>query len=203
MIGVINYKAGNAPSVLNALKKIDIPCNSVSSSQEIENLTGLILPGVGSAKATMDSLSEMGLIEVMEKKILCERIPFLGICIGIQILFKHSEEENTDCLGWIAGNVKRFSDEKVRVPHIGWNQVLFLQEHPVILGLRNSEYLYFVNSFYPVPRDEKIALGKTEYDVDFCSMLAHDNIIATQFHVEKSGIVGLKILQNFASIASN
>lgn len=201
MIGVIDYKAGNAPSVLNALQILKIPSSLVSSPADIEKSMGLILPGVGSAKATMESLKEMGCLETIEKKVLREGIPFLGICIGLQVLFEHSEEGDTDCLGWLPGTVKRFPENLVRVPQIGWNETRFVKSHPVLSGLNSSEYFYFVNSYYVIPRDDGHILAKTHYGVEFCSMIAHKNIFASQFHIEKSGATGLKLLLNFARLA--
>lgn len=116
MVSIINYKAGNAPSVSNALRHLNIPCRLISTPDQLGNSDKLVLPGVGSAKATMDSLREMHLIEVLEKKVLSEKTPFLGICIGHQILFDHSEEGNTRCLGWLKGKVVKFDKTKVRVP---------------------------------------------------------------------------------------
>lgn len=200
MVSIINYKAGNAPSVLNALRYLNIPCRLVSTRDQLEKSEKLILPGVGSAKATMDSLREMYLIEVLEKKVLSEKTPFLGICIGHQILFDHSEEGNTRCLGWLKGKVVKFDKKKVRVPHIGWNEVKFNKKHQLISGLGNSEFFYFVNSYYVVPDNEEIVFGQTQYGVDFCSALLWRNIVSTQFHVEKSGPVGLRLLKNFAEM---
>ena len=201
MIGVIDYKAGNAPSVLNALQKLNIPSSLVSTPDEIKKSKGVILPGVGSAQATMDSLRELNIIEVLEDKVLKGNTPFLGICIGLQVLFEYSEEGNAKCLGWFSGYVKKFNTQKVRVPQIGWNEVSFLRKHPILTSVDASEFFYFVNSYYVVPNDENIILGKTVYDVDFCSMIAHKNIFATQFHVEKSGEAGLTLLRNFANIS--
>jgi len=155
---------------------------------------------VGSAKATVDSLREMGLIEVLEKKVLSKKTPFLGICIGHQILFDYSEEGNTRCLGWLKGKVVKFDRKKVRVPHIGWNEVKFNKKHQLISGLQNSEFFYFVNSYYVVPDNEEIVFGQTHYEVEFCSTLVWKNIVSTQFHVEKSGPVGLRLLKNFAEL---
>lgn len=201
MIGVIDYKAGNAPSVLNALQKLNIASSLLSSPEDISRAAGLILPGVGSARATMESLREMGCLGVLEEKVLKDGVPFLGICIGLQVLFDYSEEGDTECLGWIPGTVRRFPDEKVRVPQIGWNEVKFTKNHSVLTGLNNSEYFYFVNSYYVIPEMEEVMLAKTEYGIEFCSMIAHKNIYAAQFHIEKSGAVGLKLLKNFALIA--
>lgn len=200
MVSIINYKAGNAPSVSNALRYLNIPCRFVSSPDQLEKSEKLILPGVGSAKATMNSLKEMDLIDVLQKKVLHERIPFLGICIGHQILFDYSEEGNIKCLGWLKGKVVRFDKKKVRVPHIGWNEVKFKKKHQLISGLQNSEFFYFVNSYYVVPDNKEIVFGQTQYGVDFCSALLWRNIVSTQFHVEKSGPIGLSLLKNFAEL---
>lgn len=200
VISIINYKAGNAPSVSNALRYLNIPCRFVSTPGQLEKSQKLILPGVGSAKATMNSLGEMDLIGVLKKKVLNEKTPFLGICIGHQILFDHSEEGNTGCLGWLKGKVVKFDKKKVRVPHIGWNEVKFSKKHRLISGLQDSEFFYFVNSYYVVPDNKEIVFGETKYGVDFCSALLWRNILSTQFHVEKSGPVGLRLLKNFAEM---
>jgi glutamine amidotransferase len=203
MIGVIDYRAGNAPSVLNALERIGVPSLLVSSKDEIDEVHGIILPGVGSALGTMESLEEMGCLDVISKKVLQDGVPFLGICIGLQVLFEHSEEGDTKCLGWIPGVVKKFSQDMVRVPQIGWNEAEFTREHPILSGLGKREFFYFVNSYYVIPKDENMVLAKTEYGVEFCSMITHKNIFAAQFHTEKSGAVGLKLLKNFAMIAGD
>ena len=149
----------------------------------------------------MESITALGLRNALEQRTLGEGVPFLGICIGLQILFEHSAEEDTSCLGWIPGQALSFPRDKVRVPHIGWNEVGFTHEHPILNGLGKKEFFYFVNSFYVVPNDCRVILGKTEYGVDFCSMLEYGNIFATQFHVEKSGVVGLHLLKNFLLLA--
>jgi len=200
MIGVIDYKTGNAPSVLNALNKLNIDSKLISSSEELKLCSAVILPGVGSAKATIKSLNELNLIKELENKVLHEEMPFLGICIGLQILFEHSGEGDTKCLGWFKGYVRKLPQEMVRVPHIGWNEAEFIKDHPVLSGLKKTDFFYFVNSYYAIPENNDIILAKTTYGINFCSMIADKNIVATQFHLEKSGPVGLKILKNFASI---
>ena len=201
MIGVIEYKAGNAPSVLNSLHKLNDPAELISSPRDISTVKGIILPGVGSAGATMDSLRKMGFLDVLEEKVLNDGVPFLGICIGLQILFDHSEEGDTECLGWIPGNVRRFPEDKVRVPQIGWNEVKFIRNHAVISGLNESEFFYFVNSYYVTSANEEVVLARTQYGVDFCSMISYKNIFGAQFHIEKSGVMGLRLLKNFSMIA--
>jgi glutamine amidotransferase len=200
MIGVIDYKAGNAPSVLNALEMLGIPAQFVSTPEGVARAAGLILPGVGSAAATMDSLRELRLVEALRRRVLEEKVPFMGICVGLQVLFQWSEEGDTQCLGWLPGKVRRFPDT-VRVPQIGWNEVRFTRESPVLKGLGQSEFFYFVNSYYVEPADGALALGVTEYQQEFCSMVNRENIYATQFHIEKSGAPGLQILKNFAGEA--
>jgi len=197
VIDVVDYRAGNSPSVIYALEKLELPCRLVSKPEEVLESERLILPGVGAARATLDSLTESGLVEPLTQRVRRDRIPFLGICIGLQVLFEHSEEEDTECLGWITGTVRRFPDSD-RVPQIGWNEVRFSRSHPVRDGLPDAGHFYFVNSYYAAPVDEAAILGRTEYGLDFCSVVAHENVVATQFHAEKSGPLGLQILANFA-----
>ncbi len=199
MIGIIDYKAGNGPSVYNACRAKNIDCILTSSKEELKKVSHIILPGVGSAGATMDSLKELDLIETLENHALVEKKPFLGICVGLQVLFEHSEEDNATCLGWLSGDVVRFDEGKVRVPQIGWNSAEFLKELPILEGLSKTEYFYFVNSYHIRPKED-IALAVTTYGESFVSMIAKDNIFASQFHIEKSGEIGLKLLENFSKL---
>ncbi len=198
MIDVIDYRAGNSPSVIYALERLGLPCRLVAKPEEIAESERLVLPGVGAAAATLDSLRESDLLDALTQRVQVEGVPFLGICIGLQVLFEHSEEGNTPCLGWLPGTVRRFADT-LRVPQIGWNEVRFTRSHPVTAGLPEHGHFYFVNSYYADPRDPADALGRTEYGVEFCSVVARDNIIATQFHAEKSGRLGLQLLTDFAA----
>jgi imidazole glycerol-phosphate synthase subunit HisH len=198
MIGVIDYRAGNAPSVMYALDRLGLDARLVATPADLDDVDRVILPGVGAALATIASLKESELLEPLRKRVLDDRVPFLGICIGMQILFERSEEGPADCLGWIPGRVQRFPDTD-RVPQIGWNAVRFNRPHPVTASLPESTYCYFVNSYYAVPANDEDVLGVTEYGVGFCSVVARDNVIATQFHAEKSGELGLRILSGFAA----
>jgi glutamine amidotransferase len=198
MIDVIDYRAGNAPSVLYALEHLGLPARLVSKPEEIAASARIVLPGVGSAGATMASLEELSLVKPLRARVLQDHVPFLGICIGLQVLFERSEEGDVATLGWLRGTVRRFPPTQ-RVPQIGWNGVRVQRPHPLWRGLPETAHCYFVNSYYAVPADDGDTLGVTDYGVEFTSMVARDSIAATQFHAEKSGRLGLTILTNFAS----
>jgi glutamine amidotransferase len=198
MLGVIDYRAGNAPSVGYALDRLGTSHRLVSKPEEVETADRLVLPGVGAARATLDSLEESGLVEPLTRQVRQRGVPFLGICIGLQVLFERSEEADTPGLGWLAGDVRRFPATE-RVPQIGWNQVRILRPHPVTAQFPDGGYCYFVNSYYAAPSDPGDVLGETEYGVEFCSVVARDNVVATQFHAEKSGALGLALLDAFST----
>jgi imidazole glycerol-phosphate synthase subunit HisH len=197
VIDVVDYRAGNSPSVIYALEKLGLACRLVAKPEEVLESERLILPGVGAARATLDSLTASGLVEPLTTRVQREGAPFLGICVGLQVLFDYSEEDDTPCLGWLPGKVRRFPDT-ARVPQIGWNEVRFDREHPLRDGLPDAGHFYFVNSYYADPVSDDVVLGRTDYGSEFCSIVAHDNVVATQFHAEKSGPLGLRILANFA-----
>ncbi len=198
MIGVIDYRAGNAPSVMYALSRLGLDARLITAPDELAPVDRLILPGVGAARATLASLAESDLLDPLRGRVLDDKVPFLGICIGLQVLFERSAEGDADGLGWLKGEVRRFPDTN-RVPQIGWNAVRFRREHPVVAGLPDPTHCYFVNSYYAAPADEDDVLGTTEYGVEFCSVVARENIVATQFHAEKSGELGLRLLRGFAA----
>jgi glutamine amidotransferase len=203
MISVVDYRAGNAPSVLYALEHLGLPARLVDRADEIATAERIILPGVGAARATIDSLVEQDLVGALTDRVRGDGMPFLGICIGLQVLFDHSEEGDTDCLGWVPGRVRRFPDTG-RVPQIGWNRVRFTRNHPLTAhlgkgGTPDEGHFYFVNSYYCDPADPVDALGLTDYTVEFCSVVARDNVVATQFHAEKSGPLGLSLLRAFST----
>ncbi len=198
MIGVVDYRAGNAPSVMYALESLALDARLVTTGGDLDGVDRIILPGVGAARATLDSLAESGLLEPLTVRVRGDRLPFLGICIGLQVLFEHSEEGDAAGLGWIRGSVRRFPDTD-RVPQIGWNEVRVVREHPVTDGFPADGHCYFVNSYFADPSDPADVLGTTDYGPTFASIVARENIVATQFHAEKSGRLGLGILANFAA----
>ena len=197
MIAIIDYRAGNAPSVRNAVRYLGFQAALTSLPRDLENATHIILPGVGSARATMDSLREMGMIPALEAAVLEKKIFFLGICVGMQILFGHSEEENTDCLGWLGGRVVKFDVSSVRVPQMGWNEVT-LSQSPACGA--HTDYFYFVNSYYAVPENPLDVWGMSEYGAPFTAAVRRENIYGAQFHAEKSGEAGLALLKGFLSL---
>jgi len=194
MIKIIDYKAGNAPSVMHAINRLGHNAVFARHGDELADATHILLPGVGSAGATMESLRELNMIGTLEDAVFKRKIFFLGICVGMQILFQHSEEDNADCLGWLKGKVIKFDSSKVRVPQMGWNKVNFT-ESPV--NDAREDYFYFVNSYHAKPEDVEDLWGTADYNGQFAAAVHRDNIYATQFHVEKSGEAGLAILNGF------
>ncbi len=180
-----------------ALARLGLDATLVSRPEDLAAVDRVILPGVGAAAATVASLESGGLVPALRARVLEDQVPFLGICIGLQVIFERSEEGPAECLGWLPGVVRRFPDSD-RVPQIGWNRVDPTRAHPLTNGLPADPYCYFVNSYYAVPADSHAVLGTTDYSTTFCSMVAAGNIAATQFHAEKSGEVGLALLANFA-----
>ena len=203
MIVVIDYKAGNLYNVGNALKFLKVDFTVSGDPDVVSQADRVILPGVGSARAAMESLAEQGLVEVLQGL----RVPFLGICLGLQLLFEVSEEDNTPCLGLLPGTVRRFDSSQIKVPHIGWNQVSGLDvssQPPSILleGIPGESFFYFVHSYF-APLESPFALGKTDYGSWFGSVAARENFYGVQFHRERSGEIGLKVLQNFLEVQSS
>ncbi len=201
---MINYQTGNAQSVLVALHHLGHDARLVATPEEAEGVDRFVLPGVGAADVTMTSLRERGWIEHLEQRVRREGAPFLGVCVGLQVLFEHSSEGDVDGLGWLRGEIVEFRREDLRVPHMGWNAVRpTASAHPFARALPPSASFYFVNSYHAVPADERDVAGVTEYGQDFASVVARGNVMATQFHVEKSGPVGLALLSRFARLTAS
>ena len=198
---VVDYGAGNLHSVSRAVVNAGTRPLVTSNPAYVEDAEALIVPGVGAAADTMANLRRSGFVEPIREYIASGR-PFLGVCMGQQALFDVSEEGGEhECLGILPGRVVRFSSG-LKVPHMGWNQVQIVRPHPIFEGIADGSYFYFVHSYYPQPQSEDVVIGRTEYGVTFGSVIARDNIVATQFHPEKSGEAGLRMYANFLKIAA-
>ena len=199
MIAIVDYKAGNLTSVKRALDHLGIQGCITADPQEVRRAERIIFPGVGHAGSAMAVLRERGLDQALREAF--ERgTPILGTCVGAQISLSHSEEGDTACLGLIAGECARFrlADAALKIPHMGWNEVHFVKPHPVLKGIPDGAEFYFVHSYYLRPNDDACVYGTCEYEINFPAIVGQRNLIATQFHSEKSGPVGLAILRNFA-----
>ena len=179
---------------MHAVSHLGYKAAFARNPDDLAGATHILLPGVGSAKATMESLAEMDLLDVMEESVLQKKTFFLGICVGLQILFDHSEEGDARCLGWLKGSVVKFDVSKVRVPQMGWNEVNFIK-NPFDAG--QGAFFYFVNSYYAKPDDPSDVWGTADYNGPFAAAVCKDNIYAAQFHIEKSGRAGLALLNSF------
>lgn len=202
MIAIVDYKAGNLTSVAHALEHLGHRCEITDRPERLRQAERIILPGVGAAGATMEQLRGLGLDVVLRREIIGARKPFLGICIGIQVLLERSEEDETDCLGLVPGEVRRFptvtpNGAQLKVPQIGWNRVYQTRPHPIFAGIPDGAHFYFVNSYYPALEEPEAAIATCEYGISFTAALGRDNLIATQFHLEKSAAAGLRLLDNF------
>ena len=194
-IVVIDYESGNLRSVARAVEKAGVKPAVTSDPKAIDGADGVILPGVGSGPAAMAALQARGLVSPLLDYIDSGR-PFLGVCLGLQLLLEATDEGDADCLGLVSGRVRRLPDG-LKVPHMGWNTVQFRVEHPLWDGIPQDSHFYFVHSYYADPVERENVAGVTEYGVPFCSIYARDNVVATQFHPEKSGANGLRIYANF------
>jgi glutamine amidotransferase len=198
MIAVIDYGAGNLRSVMSALNRVGAPTRIAETSSDLASARAVILPGVGAAADTMENLRSRGLAEAVSDWIQADK-PFFGICMGLQVLFSMSEEGGRqECLGALAGRVVRLPGG-MKVPHMGWNQVHYVSRSRLFEGIPDGSYFYFVHSYVVKPEDQSIVLGETDYGGTFCSAVQKGNLVATQFHPEKSGELGLQVYRNFVS----
>jgi glutamine amidotransferase len=198
---IVDYGAGNLHSVSRAVVNAGTRPLVTSNPAYLEDAEAVIVPGVGAAADTMTNLRRSGFVEPIREYIASGR-PFFGVCMGQQALFDVSEEGGEhECLGILPGRVVRFPNG-LKVPHIGWNEVRQVRPHPIYEGIPNGSYFYFLNSYYPRPESEEVVIGQTEYGVTFASVIARDNVVATQFHPEKSGEAGLRMYANFLKIAA-
>ncbi|MBI5414162.1 imidazole glycerol phosphate synthase subunit HisF [Candidatus Peregrinibacteria bacterium] len=195
MIAIVNYNAGNIASLENALTKLGIKYVVTSDPKVIQKASKVIFPGQGRASQAMKELKKQKLVEVIRQI----KVPFLGICLGMQILFEFSEEDDTKCLRILPGKVKKFRSKQLKIPQMGWNRVAFMQDDPIFNGIQSNEFFYFANSYY-VDRNNEFVLGKGNYGTEFSAILRKDNFYGVQFHPEKSGSLGMKLLKNFCRL---
>ena len=197
---VVDYGAGNLRSVANAIAKLGYQPRITSDPGEVVNADAVILPGVGAAADTMANLERLGLAHMIGQ-LIAEGRPFLGVCIGLQILFASTEEGGGhECLSIIPGQVRRLPSG-LKIPHMGWNQVKQKISHPIFDGIPDEANFYFVHSYYVEPEDRSLVAGETEYGICLCSAIARGNLVATQFHPERSGENGLRLYDNFIKLA--
>lgn len=201
MIAIIDYQMGNLRSVQKGFEKVGHPATITSDPEEVLRADKVVLPGVGAFEDAMKELTKRDLIEPIHQAIDRGK-PFLGICLGLQLLFDVSYEDGRhEGLGILPGEVVRFEvPEGMKVPHMGWNQLLIRKPSAVLESIPEGSHFYFVHSYYVVPKDREVIATETDYSVNFCSMIWRDNLYATQFHPEKSQADGLRLLKNFAEL---
>jgi imidazole glycerol-phosphate synthase subunit HisH len=201
MIVIIDYGMGNLGSILNMLKKIGAPAVISSDAREIENADKLILPGVGAFDTGMKRLNELGMMDLLNDKVLRRKTPTLGVCLGMQLLMKRSDEGAQAGLGWIDGETIRFQfdpkEKRLKIPHMGWNTIAVKQDGALVQNMTHEPRFYFVHSYHVVCHQPNDVVAMTDYGYEFPSILQHENIVGAQFHPEKSHRFGMQIYKNF------
>ena len=201
MITIIDYDMGNSRSIVNMLNRIGVSSEITRDHSKINASQKIILPGVGSFDAAMKNLKKYNLIDILNQKVLSDRTPVLGICLGMQLLTNSSEEGNIDGLGWIKGRSIKFDASKnIKVPHMGWNLVIPKSNSKLCKGITSDSRFYFVHSYYVKVQDEVESCMQTNYSLLFDSALEKENIFGVQFHPEKSHKYGMQLLKNFSEI---
>ena len=204
MISIIDYGSGNINAISNIYDKLKIPYDIVSTPKQLENSNKIILPGVGSFDHCMQKLNQSGLKDILNRKVLIEKTPVLGICIGLQLMAEKSEEGECSGLGWIKGEVKKFNKNiiihKPKIPHMGWNTIRVVNKAELFKGINLEKGFYFIHSYYIDTLNDENIMTTTVYGDVFVSGIYSSNIFAVQFHPEKSHSNGMKLLKNFSEI---
>ncbi len=199
---IVDYQAGNLSNLKNALDYVGVESQIVNDAASIYQADRILMPGVGAFGPAMESLKHSGMLEAIQEKIAA-KTPFLGICVGMQLLFSEGHEGGIfPGLGLIEGAVERF-EHQLKIPQIGWNQVSYRHEDPLLTDIPNNSYFYFVHSYFGKPTDAHVTLATTEYGTSFASVVHVDNVWGVQFHPEKSQIVGLQLLKNFCTMTTH
>ncbi len=204
MIAIVDYGSGNIQAIKNIYKRLNIPCEVSASPDVLSNADKLILPGVGAFDDSMNKLNTSGLKIILDKQVLEEKIPILGVCVGMQIMANSSEEGNSPGLGWIDAKVRRFDEEslliKPKLPHMGWNSIASKKESSILNGIDKNKGFYFLHSYFIECNDKENILTTTDYCSNFASSFSKSNIYGFQFHPEKSHANGIQLFKNFAAI---
>ena len=201
MITIVDYGMGNLGSIQNMLKRIGVKCNITNQPFEIKIAKKLILPGVGAFDRAMERINSGGLRQALDQRVLVDKIPVLGICLGMQILTNFSEEGELPGLGWIPASTRRFPvNRSLKVPHMGWNVVETVNSSPLVVGFEREVRFYFVHSYYVMADRSENTVLRTKYGLNFDSAIQCGNVFGAQFHPEKSHRYGMKLLSNFAAI---
>jgi glutamine amidotransferase len=197
MVVIIDYQAGNLTSVVRSLKALGVAGEVTQDPAVVAAAARIVFPGVGAAGTAMAILKDLKLDQAL-RTAFAKGVPILGICLGAQVVLEYSEENDTPCLGLLPGRTRVLPRQPgLKIPHMGWNTVRFLKDHPIFQGLPEAAEYYFVHSYYPAPAAESMVLGVTEHGITFPSVMGWRNLVATQFHPEKSGRFGLQLLENF------
>jgi glutamine amidotransferase len=202
-IAIVDYGMGNLRSVEKGFHKVGVHASITNNPEVVAKADGVVLPGVGAFKDCMRELTNLELTKIISK-VIKRGTPYLGICLGLQVLFSESEEFGR-CMGIdiFQGKVVKFPESGLKIPHMGWNELKIQRDNLLLEGIPDRTYFYFVHSFFVAPEDTAVVSTTTEYGVDFTSMVWQDNIYAVQFHPEKSQTAGLKLLENFGKIVAN
>lgn len=204
-VTLIDYGVGNTGSVANMFKRIGVPCTQAARAEDILAAKALLLPGVGAFGYCMEQFNASGLRPALEEAVLGNKTPILGICVGFQMLFEHSDEGDAAGLGWLHGKVVRFDSARLeprqKIPHMGWNYVQVKDPHPLFEGMERPRF-YFVHSYHPQVHDTSITIAECDYGYRFPCAVEQGNIRGVQFHPEKSHRYGMRLLQNYSRIAA-
>lgn len=204
MVSILDYGSGNINALKNIFERLDIAWEFAITTEQIEKADKLILPGVGAFDETIKMLRIKGILDTINKKVLIDKVPILGICVGMQMMSDNSEEGCLDGLGWIHGKVKKFDKNlikgKPKLPHLGWNSIHIVKDNPLLKGVDEDTGFYFVHSYYYDCADRSSVLATTKYGITFDCVINRENIYGVQFHPEKSHDNGITLLRNFANL---